>query len=72
MRATPVSGRLPASDCSPEPASTNDEATTELVEGETKVSQFDDYTSHNTQRLDIEQIKDVLIKLDIVREAVRA
>ena len=37
MRATPVRGRLPASDGSPEPASTNEAAATELVEGETKV-----------------------------------
>ena len=27
------------------------------------------YTSHNTRRLDVEQVKDVLRQLDIVREA---
>jgi UDP-N-acetylglucosamine 4,6-dehydratase len=43
-----------------------------FVEGETKVSHIDDYTSHNTQRLDIEGVKKVLLKLDIVREAVHA
>jgi UDP-N-acetylglucosamine 4,6-dehydratase len=43
-----------------------------FVEGEAAVSNFDDYTSHNTQRLDIEQVKKVLMGLDIVREAMRA
>ena len=43
-----------------------------FVDGETKISKFDDYTSHNTQRLNIEQVKDVLMKLDIIREAVHA
>ncbi len=43
-----------------------------FVEGETEISGIDDYTSHNTQRLDIEQVKAVLLKLDIIREAVRA
>ena len=43
-----------------------------FVEGETEISEIDDYTSHNTQRLDVEQVKAVLMKLDIVREAVHA
>ncbi|MCW2312602.1 polysaccharide biosynthesis protein [Rhodoferax antarcticus] len=43
-----------------------------FVEGETEVSQFDDYTSHNTHRLDVEQVKQVLMKLDIIREALHA
>jgi UDP-N-acetylglucosamine 4,6-dehydratase/5-epimerase len=43
-----------------------------FVEGETEISKIDDYTSHNTQRLSIEQIKDVLMKLEIIREAVNA
>lgn len=42
-----------------------------FVEGETEISKFDDYTSHNTHRLDILQVKETLMKLDIVREAVR-
>jgi len=41
-----------------------------FVEGETEISQLDDYTSHNTQRLNVEEVKQVLMKLDIVREAV--
>ena len=43
-----------------------------FVEGETEISKIEDYTSHNTRRLDIEQVKQVLMQLDIVREAMRA
>jgi len=43
-----------------------------FVEGETQISQIDDYTSHNTVRLDVEQIKALLMKLPEVREVVRA
>ena len=43
-----------------------------FVEGETEISRIDDYTSHNTLRLNVDQIKDVLMKLEIVREAVHA
>ena len=43
-----------------------------FVEGETEISEIDDYTSHNTHRLDVEQVKDVLMKLEIIREAVHA
>lgn len=38
-----------------------------FVEGETKVSSLDDYTSHNTERLNVEQIKALLMKLDFIR-----
>lgn len=41
-----------------------------FVEGETEISKIDDYTSHNTHRLDVAQIKDVLMKLDMIRKAV--
>lgn len=43
-----------------------------FVEGQTEISKIDDYTSHNTHRLDVEQVKDVLMKLEIIREAVHA
>lgn len=43
-----------------------------FVEGETEISKIDDYTSHNTQRLNVEQVKKVLMQLDIVREAINA
>ena len=43
-----------------------------FVEGETEISRIADYTSHNTNRLSVAQVKDVLMQLDIVREAVNA
>jgi UDP-N-acetylglucosamine 4,6-dehydratase len=43
-----------------------------FIEGETRISTFDDYTSHSTVRLDIPGVKKVLLQLDIVREAVNA
>lgn len=43
-----------------------------FVEGELEVSSIDDYTSHNTHRLDVEGVKQTLLKLDIIREAVNA
>ena len=42
-----------------------------FVEGETRISEIEDYTSHNTRRLDIEGVKRTLMKLDIIREALR-
>ncbi len=41
-----------------------------FVEGETAISKIDDYTSHNTRRLDVEGVKQTLMKLDLIREAV--
>lgn len=43
-----------------------------FVEGETRVSSLEDYTSHNTERLGIEQIKTLLMKLDYVRTELNA
>jgi UDP-N-acetylglucosamine 4,6-dehydratase len=43
-----------------------------FVEGETEISEIDDYTSHNTRRLNVEQVKEVLKKLDLVQEVLRA
>lgn len=43
-----------------------------FVEGEPEIAGIDDYTSHNTRRLDIEQIKQVVLKLSVVREALNA
>ncbi len=37
-------------------------------EGEEKISQQEDYTSHNTDRLNISQIKTLLLKLEYIRE----
>jgi UDP-glucose 4-epimerase len=41
-------------------------------EGEESISYLDDYTSHNTQRLDIEGIKALLMKLDYIKESLHA
>jgi UDP-N-acetylglucosamine 4,6-dehydratase len=41
-------------------------------EGEEKLSHLDDYTSHNTDRLDVAQIKKLLLKLDYVKEELHA
>lgn len=43
-----------------------------FVEGEVEISNIDDYTSHNTRRLDIDGVKKTLLQLDIVREAINA
>lgn len=43
-----------------------------FVEGEPRIAEFDDYTSHNTQRLDVAQVKELLLKLDFIREQLRA
>lgn len=43
-----------------------------FIEGQTSMSQFDDYTSHNTRQLDVEQVKQVLLGLALVREAIDA
>lgn len=41
-------------------------------EGEEKISHLDDYTSHNTHRLNIAQVKDILLKLDYIKEELNA
>lgn len=41
-------------------------------EGEERISQQEDFTSHNTQRLDVAQVKSLLLKLDYIREALGA
>jgi len=43
-----------------------------FVEGELKISFFDDYTSHNTDRLDIDAVKDLLLTIPLVREQLNA
>jgi UDP-glucose 4-epimerase len=43
-----------------------------FVEGEQEVSRLEDYTSHNTDRLNIEQVKTLLSRLDIIKDAIRA
>jgi len=43
-----------------------------FVEGEQKVSALDDYTSHNTHRLDVAGVKKLLLELDYIRDALDA
>lgn len=43
-----------------------------FVEGEEKVSELDDYTSHNTKRLNVNEIKDLLLKLDYIQGELNA
>lgn len=43
-----------------------------FVEGKSEIASLSDYTSHNTERLDIEGIKRALMKLDIIRKAIDA
>jgi len=41
-------------------------------EGETEISELEDYTSHNTHRMNVEQIKTLLLKLDYIKEELNA
>jgi UDP-glucose 4-epimerase len=41
-------------------------------EGEEEISHLDDYTSHNTKQLNVEQVKSLLLKLDYIREELNA
>jgi UDP-N-acetylglucosamine 4,6-dehydratase/5-epimerase len=39
-----------------------------FIEGESQISQIEEYTSHNTSRLNLEETKQLLLKLDSIRE----
>lgn len=39
-----------------------------FIEGETSVSGLEDYTSHNTERLSVPEVKKLLIKLDFIKD----
>ncbi|MDF1656649.1 MAG: polysaccharide biosynthesis protein [Verrucomicrobiales bacterium] len=41
-------------------------------EGEEKISHIEDYTSHNTERLDLEKVKNLLTGLDYIRKELDA
>ena len=43
-----------------------------FVEGEQKISDLDDYTSHNTRRLNIQEIKALLLKLQYIKDELDA
>lgn len=38
-----------------------------FVDGELEISRIEDYTSHNTQRLSVEEVKDLLLKLEYIQ-----
>ena len=42
-----------------------------FVEGDEEVSKIEDYHSHNTARLDVGGMKDLLLKLDVIRNDVQ-
>ena len=39
-----------------------------ILEGEPDANDVDDYTSHNTQRLNVEEVKQLLLGLDYIRK----
>lgn len=43
-----------------------------FVEGDTELSSLDDYTSHNTEQLDVEGVKRLLLKLEFIQEQLNA
>ncbi len=43
-----------------------------LAEGETRITALDDYTSHNTEQLDVEGVKNLLLKLEFIQEQLDA
>jgi len=43
-----------------------------FVEGETEISELDDYTSHNTERLNVEGVKKLLLNLEYIRGQIDA
>jgi UDP-glucose 4-epimerase len=42
-----------------------------FIEGEAQISDTEDYTSHNTYRLNLEETKELLLKLDFIREDIK-
>ena len=43
-----------------------------FTEGESLISKLSDYTSHNTDRLEVEGVKQLLLKLDFIQEQLNA
>lgn len=43
-----------------------------FAEGELEIAMLDDYTSHNTMRLDVESVKKLLLKIEYVQEQLNA
>lgn len=43
-----------------------------FVEGQPEITQLEDYTSHNTRRLTVPEIEEIVARLDLVQESIRA
>ena len=43
-----------------------------FVEGDVKLSSIEDYTSHNTEQLEVDGVKNLLLKLDFIQEQLNA
>ena len=43
-----------------------------FTEGEPRLSAQEDYTSHNTQRLNVDEMTELLLKLDFIQEAMKS
>ena len=43
-----------------------------FTEGEEIISGSEDYTSHNTERLNVEQVKELLLRLNYIQEQLNA
>ena len=43
-----------------------------FTEGERQIAELDDYTSHNTERLNVAQVKELLLKLDYIQGELHA
>ena len=42
-----------------------------FVEGETQIAQIEEYTSHNTHRMNLKETQDLLLQLDSIREDIK-
>ena len=43
-----------------------------FVEGQSDISEMKDYTSHNTERLNVERVKELLLTLEFIRDEISA
>jgi UDP-glucose 4-epimerase len=43
-----------------------------FVDGEPGLANIEDYTSHNTRRLTVPEVKETLMRLELIRNAVHA
>jgi UDP-glucose 4-epimerase len=42
-----------------------------FIEGEAQISQMEEYTSHNTKRLNIAETKELLMRLDFIQDELK-